>query len=342
MLRHKTVFVIGAGASKEVNLPTGAELAQEVASLMHTSEDEVGRWTFTDRKFNHDVRDFARETLPIFFAAANQIRKGIVAADSIDRYIDRFKENETIRDLGKASILRIISERERNSLLWIDEQRGETEIPSGKIDETWYWVFAKLLFDDIPRAKADTAFDDLQIVCFNYDRCIEHFLIYELVRTFAITPSEAADIVSEKLKIWHPYGWLGNLRVQNLPGSIAFGEDIGGRYFELSHRIKTFGEELDQTQEVDAIRNAIASTPAVVFLGYGFNGQNNRLIEYADGRGRKQHRHAVLATAFNEPENGRQQIASRAQELCGHNTAALVHNHMCVDLLREYRRLLSQ
>ena len=34
MLRQKTLFVIGAGASKEVRLPIGSELAEQIAKRL--------------------------------------------------------------------------------------------------------------------------------------------------------------------------------------------------------------------------------------------------------------------------------------------------------------------
>jgi len=48
-------------------------------------------------------------------------------------------------------------------------------------------------------------FDNISIICFNYDRCIEHYLYSALVAHYGITKPAAAKIMG-KLRIHHPYG----------------------------------------------------------------------------------------------------------------------------------------
>jgi hypothetical protein len=43
-MAQNTVFVIGAGASSEVGLPTGEGLKEEISSLLNGSFDIMGKW----------------------------------------------------------------------------------------------------------------------------------------------------------------------------------------------------------------------------------------------------------------------------------------------------------
>ncbi len=43
MFRSKTLFVVGAGASKEVNIPIGTELAEEIANLLYFEFDHFSK-----------------------------------------------------------------------------------------------------------------------------------------------------------------------------------------------------------------------------------------------------------------------------------------------------------
>jgi hypothetical protein len=39
MFNRRTLFIIGAGASKEINLPTGIELATKIAQMLDIREE---------------------------------------------------------------------------------------------------------------------------------------------------------------------------------------------------------------------------------------------------------------------------------------------------------------
>ena len=112
------------------------------------------------------------------------------------------------------------------------------------------------------------------IVCFNYDRCIEHYLTCELMRAYTIERKEAAELV-KRLRIWHPYGTIAPLDTQELNG-IAYGDNeaIGGRSFQLAARTQTFTEKNQDGVMIEAIRERIRAAETVVFLGFGYYPQN--------------------------------------------------------------------
>ena len=53
-----TVFVIGAGAGKEVNLPSGHELKSRIAQLLDIRFDNLGRLERGDHQIVKAIRKF--------------------------------------------------------------------------------------------------------------------------------------------------------------------------------------------------------------------------------------------------------------------------------------------
>lgn len=53
-LTQKTIFVVGAGASKEVNLPIGSELKKEIAEVLKWSNES--NYFADDNIINHALK----------------------------------------------------------------------------------------------------------------------------------------------------------------------------------------------------------------------------------------------------------------------------------------------
>jgi hypothetical protein len=53
-------------------------------------------------------------------------------------------------------------------------------------------------------------FENASFIIFNYDRCLEQFLVNALPRLYAISETEADSIV-HNINIIHPYGSVGEL-----------------------------------------------------------------------------------------------------------------------------------
>lgn len=276
MFKPNTVLIVGAGASQEAGLPLGTELVEDIAGLISFERNELTGHLLERSEFVRDMKNYAGlDKVHQFERAAAQMIAGMRSAESVDRFIDRNRDNEFVRTLGKAAIVRTVSFKERKSKLFTDKGgpiRGMSEI-----DETWYWTLVRMLLEGSP--SPEKLFDDIAVVCFNYDRCIEHYLTCELMRSYHIDRKEAAKLV-DRLTIWHPYGTIAPLDTQELNG-IAFGdhESVSGRCFQLASRIKTFTEQHEDRDMISAIRARIRSAETVVFLGFGYNKQNLDLIE---------------------------------------------------------------
>jgi hypothetical protein len=148
-------------------------------------------------------------------------------------------------------------------------------------DYTWISHFFKILADGVDDPKKLGA--GITIICFNYDRCIEQYLMHTISAAYGIELKEALDIVEKTFNIIHPYGSLGRITVEpdvRSRNKVAFGYDIenGMDIEDIAHGIKTYTEQTHDVQNVKAIQTAITFCKNLVFLGFGFNNQNLDLL----------------------------------------------------------------
>src|SRR5690348_7481499 len=108
MLRSKTLFVIGAGASAELTFPTGRQLTDRIANRLK----RVTRYTATvDDSTIHDalhrhVNAKNSGDLSSYLQAAWTMSEAMPLASSIDTYMDAHQDDERIQLVGKLAILR--------------------------------------------------------------------------------------------------------------------------------------------------------------------------------------------------------------------------------------------
>ena len=140
-----------------------------------------------------------------YWRAASMIRQGMVDATSIDTFIHAHKGNEGIEVCGKLAIVQSILEAERKSAMKITSLPGmplET-IDQASLANTWYGKFFRLLHEDVSLGELDKLFNNISIISFNYDRCIEHFLYHKIQNYYAVDPGTAAKLVPARhSSIW--------------------------------------------------------------------------------------------------------------------------------------------
>ena len=213
MFARKTLLVVGAGASREAGLPIGEELAAKICSLLFF-EFEFGRLKKGSEEMLQNLRLVCGENpnLNEHLKAARQITEGVRLVSSIDNYIDTHRNDPRIALCGKAAILHAIADAEASSLLKVDKSRHPSRMNFDQLEKTWYRDFGKLLVDRVRVSDIDSIFDNLTIICFNYDRCLEQFITYWLASVYAIEPETVAGLLAEKFHIIRPYGSIGTMR----------------------------------------------------------------------------------------------------------------------------------
>lgn len=347
----KTVYVIGAGASYEANLPTGDKLKKIIASLL----DDKNGLNGIDSKicealFAHMKGD-VNSTVQRFIPIAKHISNGLFSSISIDNYIDEHRDNKDIELCGKLAIVRAIIEAEKDSLLYIPRQhethsqssgedKSKTGIKASSLENTWYVPFFKQLTEKCTQNELKDRFGTVTLIIFNYDRCVEQFIFCALQeKYFGMTADEAASIV-KCIKIHHPYGSVGLLPFYNEPGAIRFGGELfSQQLLELSGKIKTFTEGAESRQ-TDEIRYSIKWADRLVFLGFAFHELNMNLIKpYADELGSNPSSEC-FATCYKISPSDQEKICVEIKSLFGFDNIRLA-DMTCNDFFSHFSRSLS-
>jgi hypothetical protein len=281
----RTVFVVGAGASKEVKLPIGSELKEAIASALDLRFHIGGQHVSGDLLLFEAIRALAQNDLPLqldtqpYMAAARRICDGMPQAASIDNYLDVHSEDKYVMRCGKIAIVRTILEAERNSSLFMDPLARDDRLDFKGLSNTWFGPFFQLLTENCKRAELHDRLRKLTLVVFNYDRCIEQFLFWSFQNYYHIGELEAIDLLSA-IEIFHPYGTVGLMPWSGETDSIAFGATTSAVHLiKLSRKIKTFTEVVEpEDARVDRIRERMCEAQRLVFLGFAFHPMNVELL----------------------------------------------------------------
>jgi hypothetical protein len=342
MFRAKTVLVIGAGASVEVGLPIGSLLLTQIAEALDI------RFEFGSRqvKGDHVIVDALRtilneqggvEKINQHLAAARQLVSSSEHALSIDNVIEAL-EDEKVERVGKLGIARKILEAEDKSAHFRAQYDSRDNLDVKNFSDSWYGNLAKLLTENVIKSEIAQIFSNLEIVNFNYDRCLEQFLPFAISAYYGIDLGQARELLTT-LPIHRPYGSVGKLPWQ--PGdrpSVAFGNATSRSLADVVPEIRTFTETVDDGEELSAIRNAVATADRIVFLGFAFHRQNVELISVPA----KDHCE-MIATMFGIQPDNRQIIISELQKSFGYNSSMNwdFPSHKCAELFTAYWRRLS-
>ncbi|MDR6126684.1 hypothetical protein QE361_001933 [Sphingomonas sp. SORGH_AS802] len=354
MFKDSTTFVVGAGASKEIGLPLGSELKQQIIELL--AFDPSAADLFIDDRFNQVIEDdiarsqFPSETRQSWRDAAVQIKRGLPRALSIDNYLHTHEGDEYVERLGKLAISFLILRAERFSAFFeqetaADRISGRRVRVSPSIDNTsfassWHEPFAQLVMSGAHVANPESAFEDLRFIIFNYDRCVEQYLYLALQDYFNIDGDRAALVLSQ-VQFIHPYGSLGPLPWQALNGrrkGVRFGAQGPIDYWELSQEVHTFTEAVESDTD-RSIKVAVAQASTIVFLGFGFNEQNVRLLTPHGSKNAKSAFTTAKGISLLSHETLRRTLVSFMDH---RNPNVWIENEGCRDLFTTFQLPLSQ
>lgn len=285
MFKRKTVFVVGAGGSKEIGLPTGAELRAKIANVLSSSVNGFNRTELSGALV--EIYNQRSESLNIdrYLKAAKSISRAMFGALSIDNFLATHQDDEDILLMGKLAIASAILEAEGGSDIKTD---SNDEIIFQNTENYWMNTFCKLMSEEVVRGDFATLFHDVSIITFNYDRCIEHFLPHYLKTYFLIDDVQANKLAST-LNVIHPYGRVGGY--PNRGGSaptIPFGSFRNPQHLATAAKqIQTFGERMVEDVTVKKMKYLMNEAEHIVFLGFSFADMNMELLVPEDVYGRK-------------------------------------------------------
>jgi hypothetical protein len=294
----RTVVVIGAGAGADFNMPLGSGLARTIENRLSVSRNDYGDPVYSDANIKDIVLNNKLMSGNELYLAAETISRGVSLSNSIDDFLNYHSEDANVVSLGKLAIVKSILEAEKASRLWSRDVDG---INFARIYDSW----AVKLFRIIGRGirlndENQEPLKNITFINFNYDRCLELFLANAIrnFHGFNKMDFQTAFDISQKVKIFHPYGTVGSVR--SLQGDARFGdvESLSRRCRAALNDIKTYTERALDQNLVVKIKEAMKNCETLIFLGFAFHKQNMDLLRPVDGISSKN----VFTTAFGVSE----------------------------------------
>jgi hypothetical protein len=267
MAKPKTLFILGAGASKPYGYPTGIELRELILGrgyeniIIDALGDDYSELAATE-KYHSFIDEFTRSSVY-----------------SIDSFLEHRPE---FMKIGKISIA---------AALFHYENDGQLR----KAYDNWYMD----LFNRI-----NTSFDtidkyNISFITFNYDRSLEQFLFEAIRCRFGKDYNECIEKLNN-IPIIHLYGQLVDLPWQNSNGheylctSMIAHEKSIKRIREAPSNIKLINDErsVEQSAEFQNSYQQISEADTIYFLGFGFDETNLRRLKIEN-----MHNKTIHATA---------------------------------------------
>ncbi len=210
-----------------------------------------------------------------------------------------------------------------------------------KFEHTWYCSLTKLLTENVKKSEIEDIFDNLEIINFNYDRCLEHYLPISLSNYYGVEVGHFREIMSN-LVIHRPYGVAGRLPWQQGDGpSVGFGDCSPNLCGPIANQIRTFTERVEEAQDLALIRNSMSRADRIIFLGFAFHRQNVDLLA------RRLQDHAeIIATAYKISESDRSvieeelSVAFEQEEMLKYNRIRL-SDMTCKQFFDEHWRTIT-
>lgn len=249
MIDTPTLFILGAGASKPYEYPTGADLRDYIFRYFpnkfigHIESETGSQQPNALKKAEEFALYFHKSTTP-----------------SIDLFLAR---NKDLSDYGKKAIAVSIMEHEKTSLLRENIKDHSTQ--------DWYSYLYKRMTEKLITPESYKQFGDNKItfLTFNYDRSLEYIIEESLLNSFISAEPQKKREQFEKIKIHHVYGCIDKLPFY---GGRKYGTEYNiSDINRCSQNIKIVHETLDTKNEVQEI---IKNAERIFFLGFGYAEEN--------------------------------------------------------------------
>lgn len=283
MIRTRTTFIVGAGASSELQMPTNEELLTRLGQGLDFSR--LGSPVQTRdmvmlSQFLAKLAAMANKSNEDVIGAANRLFTATKLGRSVDAILAQHDNDPLITACGKIAIVHLICQAEAKSILRLTPRiAGDLPVQG---TETWLFQLAQIITSGVPRSQVDRCLDNLSIICFNYDRSIEHFLPHAFVMAFGMSLADAQALIAAKLRIIHPYGTVGRLPWQaGDKAEVEWASEAPANIHNLMSQVRTAGEVMRDQNLLIKMRTVVAESRRIAFLGFGFQPLNvDMLIDH--------------------------------------------------------------
>lgn len=237
-LNKKTVFILGAGASKPYGFPLGTELKDIMATRLSNT-------TFQNSLIKHGldstlINDFA-EALPRTYHP------------TIDIFLEKKRR---FRDVGAYVIAYSILHQE-NSLTLFPQKN-------------WYAHLYNLIkFEEkLPNT------ENIDFVTLNYDRSLEHFLNRNIHYNCPDHLIQIAESKLERLRIIHAHGSLGSYPHIGYGADLNNWDVI----HQAAECIRLITDRIEDSNDFQEALSVITEAINIVFIGFGYDPTTLKLL----------------------------------------------------------------
>lgn len=266
---QRTVFIVGAGASADFGFPLGRRFAEQISEIVRDEINSRCQGPLFDSVLRSGVAGN-------WETAARDLSGGLIAARSIDRFLDSRRDRNQVIEFGKRGIAEAIARSERSSPMGRLGEADWGQIHQALVNSngTWLARLFALLQEGCPPDECERIFQSCTFITFNYDRTIERYLQLAF-RHMLDRPVDVAEAHVAAIRLVHVYGSLGDLPLGDQRG-IPFAPSPD-RVEDFASSIRTFTEGvLDGTRA--QIHELIANAELIAFLGFGFDPLNVRAL----------------------------------------------------------------
>ena len=356
--KYQTVFVIGAGASNEIGMPTGSDLRNSIIEIL---TDIKNSQSYKDSSIFLDFPDhiisayngiyaysnYNKNTFEKNLAIIDEITSSLELSPSIDNLLYDFKDNDQFQVIGKIAIVSAVLKAESECAL-CDLTNFENIKPT--MEGTWYYsLFFKLTEQVASLDEFIERLKNIYFIIFNYDRTLEYYL-FNMIKQFYKTDDIKTAKIIYNMNIYHPYGQPGFLGFQKGTIKYPFGNVKEINFFQLSSMIKTF--MLDNNNDAHERKTAcdfLYNAYKVFFLGFAFHSQNidllfpNKIakssIKEQDGKAYIRHSN-YYGTFYDISEVNQNDIIGKIKSK-NEGVNFRVSNNKCVDFFKEFSNYIT-
>ena len=331
MFQKKTVFVVGAGASAEFDMPTGDTLKNDIADLLsRKNANQNGDPHTTFRAVM--MATLGKTERQAFSEPGFHLAAALPSFVSIDEALHYFSSDDKIVKIGKLATAYILLKYERGSTIAPASHSGRSDV--SRCSHTWLAELFSMSLSFAKREAVKDAFENIHFINFNYDRVIETYIATALQTLGGLT-APSAEKIAATLNMVRAYGDLGPLPIAD-PRGIPFGfnpYDQGNRLEEIANRIRTYTEQEGDPSIRQKIGGLMREAELVVFVGFGFHQQNVALLR-SSGRSKP-----VFATAYKIDKDNYGLFSQNLTEFFGDNVKFF--DKKGCELLKDLRPTIS-
>ncbi|MFW8589883.1 hypothetical protein ACOI22_03675 [Glaciecola sp. 2405UD65-10] len=333
----QTVYVVGAGAGVDLGFPTGEQLKKNIANFLRCQVDQWGDCKKMDKTLKRIIltdQDSNKHTTDM--ALCNRIADSMPLSMSIDNFIDSNRDDERIASLSKIAIIKCIAESEKNSTIYGFSKQLKNY---ANLDNIWLSKLFQTLSQNCTLGELKNRFSQISFIIFNYDRCVEEFLIRCVETVYGVKRGEAESTVNS-IEFIHPYGSLGSLfKAKN--NVIEFGKELDATEIEeLSSNIRTFTEGLRYVTQRERLQSVLNKAERIIFLGFAFHPINMELFKCVAEK--KEPEKLIYSTTFGMSDSDKEMVTRQLESLFSVDASKIQTKDVtCSKLFSEYQLSLG-